>query len=530
MGYEDELAAAYRSRLAARRPDLAEDPDAQAFRNMAPPAPSLPPAPMQPIGPPPPPVAPATIPADQIPPEVVDRWRVNLAHRRPDLAADPNAPVFTPGAVTPGALLARDRATSSAEPTSQGGVAYKPKSAAQAAAPPTARAATPPGPNPLLSAYDREAAAARELTSAEQKQAEDASVAAALKAQKIGEQAADIEAKAKSRDAELAAQQAKIDKLSEDYSKERVDPEHWWHSRSTGQKIAFALAAALGGFAAGFRGGPNTALEQMNRAIDADIDAQKTAMANKRVSIENQKGALAEMYKRFGNMDQAETAARLVSLQQLDLQAQQYAVGSNSEVIAARGQALQAQIAKEKAALEAKLQSGGGGSNIEAMVVKRMQDIRDKSGGTISIDDARKQAIAEITGQTGVSGGYSKPDAESGALNPGPVPGSTSVLSHPLDAASAALGIRGTEGYNKKLQREQYNATVMGIAHKVFGARTPEAQREIMGGYILDANDDDTTIANKKAALVSKFGHGAAAPPNAQPFTLIPPGEDDDTK
>ena len=57
--------------------------------------------------------------------------------------------------------------------------------------------------------------------------------------------------------------------------KNRVDPSRYWSSMDTGNKIQAALAIALGGIGAGLTGGENQALKIINKAIDADIDAQK---------------------------------------------------------------------------------------------------------------------------------------------------------------------------------------------------------------------------------------------------------------
>jgi hypothetical protein len=55
----------------------------------------------------------------------------------------------------------------------------------------------------------------------------------------------------------------------------KIDPTKYWSSMGTGNKIQAALAIALGGIGAGLAGGENQAMKIINKAIDADIDAQK---------------------------------------------------------------------------------------------------------------------------------------------------------------------------------------------------------------------------------------------------------------
>lgn len=81
---------------------------------------------------------------------------------------------------------------------------------------------------------------------------------------------------------ETQDRQGKIDGELSRLDAQGVDPNHYWQSRSTPQKIGAAIAIGLGAFAAhplgprGGGGGGNAALDIINQAIGADIDAQKT--------------------------------------------------------------------------------------------------------------------------------------------------------------------------------------------------------------------------------------------------------------
>lgn len=60
-----------------------------------------------------------------------------------------------------------------------------------------------------------------------------------------------------------------------------IDPEHWWHEKSTGGKVLAALSIGLGALGSGLSGihgsaTPNYALNIINDAIGRDVDSQKT--------------------------------------------------------------------------------------------------------------------------------------------------------------------------------------------------------------------------------------------------------------
>lgn len=68
---------------------------------------------------------------------------------------------------------------------------------------------------------------------------------------------------------------AKDDELLKNFTSKEVDPERFMHSKSTAGRIGSAIAIMLGGIGAAFTGGPNLALQNIQKQVDADIDAQK---------------------------------------------------------------------------------------------------------------------------------------------------------------------------------------------------------------------------------------------------------------
>ncbi len=76
-----------------------------------------------------------------------------------------------------------------------------------------------------------------------------------------------------------------------------IDPERWWKSRSTGQKIAGFMSAIVGGLVQGRTGSArNSGLDMITAAIDQDVDAQKADMMNRRAEIQRRSGAVSEQF------------------------------------------------------------------------------------------------------------------------------------------------------------------------------------------------------------------------------------------
>lgn len=68
---------------------------------------------------------------------------------------------------------------------------------------------------------------------------------------------------------------ARDDAFQKKYQSQNINPDRYFQNESTGSKIGAAIALAFSGFGAGLTGGPNLALQQINKSVDEDIDAQK---------------------------------------------------------------------------------------------------------------------------------------------------------------------------------------------------------------------------------------------------------------
>lgn len=101
----------------------------------------------------------------------------------------------------------------------------------------------------------------------------------------------------------------------EQHAKMKVDPNRLLSSRSTSEEVKWGLAAFFGGIGAALTGGPNMAVEALNRAIDQDIDAQKNAIANAKDTVNMRTNTVAQMKQKITDFDQAVMAAKQVQLE-----------------------------------------------------------------------------------------------------------------------------------------------------------------------------------------------------------------------
>ncbi len=122
-----------------------------------------------------------------------------------------------------------------------------------------------------------------------------------------------IESDDKARWLDSEAELAELRKEEQLNGEEKVDRDHWWETRSTGEKIAAILGAALGGLLVPY-GVKNSALDMIMRAVDQDLDAQKSTLLNKSYSLQRKKGLLAMRMEKYKDEYTARTAARISSL------------------------------------------------------------------------------------------------------------------------------------------------------------------------------------------------------------------------
>lgn len=130
---------------------------------------------------------------------------------------------------------------------------------------------------------EREMAAAnQQAQGAIQKQADVAAQRAQAEAAIREDAQLKRDARLKEIDGRIASNQQRADKLSADIASSQVDPNHFWASKSTGQKVASTIAIILGGLGQGLlRSNSNAVIDLMNKQIGDDIEAQRVNLGKK---------------------------------------------------------------------------------------------------------------------------------------------------------------------------------------------------------------------------------------------------------
>jgi hypothetical protein len=275
------------------------------------------------------------------------------------IEAPPSAPAFEPrlGAWPPGAP--------ETEPAPVLVAAHTPPVAPAAAAP----AHTPGGlvPGIIKPAPPAPAAPGVSLPGAPNVQGEiaggRAQQAAGLQAQadaaaREGEEQARILAETEQRraaaqkdyDARLKDLQGKGDALYQNIIDKKVDPRRLWNDAGTGKKVTASIGMILGGIGSALAGGPNYAVEIIDRAIQRDIEGQKA-------EIDKNQNLLAHNLKQTDDLRLAHQLTRADLLDSSAAQLQRAAAsfaGEKSQAAAAAAiGSLRAEAAKERQAVAA---------------------------------------------------------------------------------------------------------------------------------------------------------------------------------
>lgn len=138
-----------------------------------------------------------------------------------------------------------------------------------------------------------------------------------------------------------------LQKHANEVASQKVDPDRWMKSKTTGERVLLAIGAALSGFQSGFKGGPNQVLQIMRDSINDDIEAQAKNIENSKEGLRTEQGLLADKWRLFQDGDKARAAARqemmLDVAGQIDLEAKKW----QSPAILARAQELKGALMRD---------------------------------------------------------------------------------------------------------------------------------------------------------------------------------------
>lgn len=347
----------------------------------------------------------------------------------------------------------------------------------------------------------------------------------------------------------LAATQAEL-KAKLDAVKD-VDPDHYWNSKSTGEKILQGIGVALGGFAAGMPhsglGGRNYALEIMNKGIDNDIAAQQANIKRQWDQVskgqELAKDTFARSTFETDQLDKAklhaiDKAKNMISgyaAQATDGDAQQKLSALGAQFDAQRNQTVQGMLQSRMAFLQQ--QAGAGSTVTRANYEKYAKGQLDKGETPISIDSWATQ----MRGQGGAAGGNplpGVPERDRGAAREELGKQATyEATIRRLAETGAAATDPNLNVVERARNRDVHNAAVIG-AHEALGVpgRTREAIESSAAPLLLSANpltNDAARLDNIRKLLprpatpiLDAYGvhgaRGALPPPSALPAGAVP--------
>jgi hypothetical protein len=236
-----------------------------------------------------------------------------------------------------------------------------------------------------------------ESSAAEAQAATEDAKAQALKDEAASQGAAGDKTIARADDRAAAATKERglLDQAHADLAGQKIDPNRWWNSQSTGQKIALGLAAAFSGFSAGIHGGANQALELVQKHIADDVAAQQENFDRQKGAVTAKDQAFQYFYDKVGG--DKEAAARLATSFGLE-QAAKVAAAHVQETASPSAKAAGAKVIallQEKAA-EVQRQGALDLEKTQRFTPAGTQQVMMVGGQPVAIDAKKQAALAKF--------------------------------------------------------------------------------------------------------------------------------------
>ncbi len=164
----------------------------------------------------------------------------------------------------------------------------------------------------------------------------------------------DLRQKQQSIETETNGELDKLKNIQYDIANSKIDPDHFYKDSAgnvdTGKKISAGLAIALGGIGGALTGkGGNVGMDLISKAIDRDIDAQKSNIENMKAGAQVQTSILSQMQRKFDSAQQAEAATRSIYIDQAKAKLASLASKYEGPEIQAKAQQLMGQLNEEQA-------------------------------------------------------------------------------------------------------------------------------------------------------------------------------------
>jgi hypothetical protein len=222
-------------------------------------------------------------------------------------------------------------------------------------------------------------------------------------AQSYSEQRDAADAQITAQQDQMKAYQGHIDDLNKerqglitDIQNQHIDPNHFGHSLSTGQKVGTAIGLLLGGMGGGLTHSANPALQFLNAQIDRDISAQKDELGKKQ-------NLLAANLRQFGNINDAQ---KMTNIMMNDIYANKIAKSAaqaNSIIAKQNAQIAIAQLNQRSAMLQSQIAmsrmtqggQGGAGGGQEGGIEEALNFAR-ATGNTTQVKDIQERYLPGV--------------------------------------------------------------------------------------------------------------------------------------
>jgi len=355
-------------------------------------------------------------------------------------------------------------------------------------------------------------------------------VARDLEAQRVG--------KEQERQAYVDTEMGKVRDAVDQMKTSKIDPYRFYRhpdgSTNYPKSIAAAIAVGLGALGSslpaqyGGTGGPNVALQIIDKAIDRDISAQRDDIANQRAGVGIQMNLLSQMRQQFGDERQAENAARVVMLETYKMKLEETAAQSGDKRIQSKAAMLIATADQKEAALLGDMEINAAKEG--ALGEKTLYGARAQQAKMRAQQEAQRAKLtaaapgAAPPGLRVLPGGYvPDKDDRKAAQKMAKTYGQVKIELRKLMEWRRA---HGAEVLDREALREG-NALLNRVksvmrAFDETGARLEEAELEMMGleldvgevGYVMKQLETvDASIDAKAKAGLSPYGFGLAGAP-----------------
>lgn len=179
--------------------------------------------------------------------------------------------------------------------------------------------------------------------------------------------------------------------LLKEIQNNKIDPNRWWNSKTTGGQISAGLGMILGGLGAGAHG-TNQASEYINQAIERDMDAQKNEQSkNMNLWKMNQDATNSNIEAKLHFQNQAYTAVLA--------QAQAYEQKAAGPAAAARLAPIKSQLLQQIAANNfhlSALSAAGSGQSLNVNPAMMLGSIPESQKAEAAKEIAKAQEVKQL--------------------------------------------------------------------------------------------------------------------------------------